>query len=519
MADEARSTGGIQRFLDRVERAGNRLPDPVTLFALLILAVIAASVIAAALGVAVPHPGTGDVVAARNLLAPDMVQRLLVEMPATFTGFAPLGYVLVVMLGVGVAERTGLLGAALRALVSGVPAQLLTAAVVFAGVMSSLAVDAGYVVLIPLAAAIFAGAGRHPVAGLAAGFAGVAGGFSANLILTPLDPLLAGLTQEAARLVVTGYTVDVTANYYLMVALVPLFVLVGTWITERLVEPRLGAWSPPAGAAASAMAGAAPGGVAPAGGARPGEERRALQAAYVSVLLIAAAVAALAWAPGFPLRGADGSFQPLMRSLVAIMFLAFLAAGLVFGIAMRTIRNDRDAVAMMTASMAEMGAYVVLAFFAAHFIALFNWSNLGIITAVSGAEALKGLGFTGMPLLVSLIVLVAGLNLLVGSASAKWAFLAPIFVPMLMLLGTSPEAVQAAYRVGDSATNMITPLLPYFPLILVVGQRYDARFGIGSLVAVMLPYAAGFGIASTVLFAGWLALGLPLGPGVDAVLP
>lgn len=499
-------SGIVARFLDRIERAGNHLPDPVTLFALMIALVVLASVIASAAGTAVPHPATGDVVEARNLLAPEMIQRLLVEMPQTFAGFAPLGYVLLVMLGVGVAERTGFLAAALRGLVAGVPPQMITASLVFAGIMSSLAVDAGYVVLIPLGAAIFAGAGRHPVAGLAAGFAGVAGGFSANLVLTPLDPLLAGLTQEAARLVADTYTVDVTANYYLMIALVPAFVLAGTWVTERLIEPRLPAWETSADADAS---GAAP---APA----RAEEKRALQAAYLSLLGVAAAVAALAWAPGYPLRGPDGSFVPLMRSLVAIMFIAFLVAGLVYGLAIRAIRSDKDAVAMMSGAMADLGAYIVLAFFAAHFIALFGWSNLGIITAVTGAEGLKGLGITGAPLMVGLIVLAAAINLLVGSASAKWAFLAPIFVPMLMLLGTSPEATQAAYRIGDSATNMITPLLPYFPLILVVGQRYDRTFGIGSLVATMLPYSIAFGVVSTALFAAWIALGLPLGPGVPS---
>lgn len=505
MAKGERQPGTVTQFLDGIERAGNRLPDPVTLFALMILLVIIASVAASAIGIAVPHPGTGDVVEAKNLLAPEMIRRLLVEMPQTFTSFAPLGYVLLVMLGVGVAERTGFLAAALRGLVAGVPPQMITASLVFAGIMSSLAVDAGYVVLIPLGAAIFAGAGRHPVAGLAAGFAGVSGGFSANLVLTPLDPLLAGLTQEAARLVTAGYTVDITANYYLMLALVPLFVTAGTWVTERFVEPRLPAWTPE-------LAGGVPQGVDMA----RVEEKRALQAAWLTLLAVATAVAALAWAPGFVLRGDDGSFAPLMRALVAIMFIAFLLAGIAYGIAIRAIRSDKDAVAMMSGAMSDLGAYIVLAFFAAHFIALFGWSNLGIITAVSGAEGLTSLGFTGAPLLVALIFLAASINLLVGSASAKWAFLAPIFVPMLMLLGTSPEATQAAYRIGDSATNMITPLLPYFPLILIVGQRYDRSFGIGSLVAVMLPYSIAFGLASTALFAAWVGFGLPLGPGVGA---
>ena len=494
------------RALDWVERTGNALPDPVTLFALMIVLVVIASVVAAAFGVAVPHPGTGDVVAAQSLLAPDQIRRLFVEMPTTFTSFAPLGYVLLVMLGVGVAEKTGFLTVSLRGLVSGVPPRLITAALVFAGVMSSLAADAGYVVLIPLGAAIFMGAGRHPVAGLAAAFAGVAGGFSANILLTPLDPLLAGITQEAARLVAADYVVDVTANYYLMIALVPVFVAVGTWVTDKVVEPRLAAWTPPP----PPLAAAPDADISPL-------ERRGIQAALGALVLCILAVAALAWAPGFPLRGDDGSFLPLMRSLVTIMFLVFLVVGITFGVATRVITSDKDVVRMMADAMSDLGVYIVLAFIAAHFIALFNWSNLGIITAVSGADALRALGIDGAPLLAALIMLAAGINILVGSASAKWAFLAPIFVPMLMLLGLSPEATQAAYRIGDSSTNMITPLLPYFPLILIVGKRYDPDFGIGTLVATMLPFAVAYGLASTAVFVGWMLVGLPLGPGISGV--
>ncbi|GAB5503024.1 AbgT family transporter [Pyruvatibacter sp.] len=494
----------LTRFLDGVERTGNALPDPVTLFALMIVLVVIASVIAAAAGVAVPHPGTGDVVEAKSLLAADQIQRLLVEMPKTFTNFAPLGYVLLVMLGVGVAEKTGFLTVALRSLVSGVSPRLITAALVFAGIMSSLAADAGYVVLIPLGAAIFMGAGRHPVAGLAAGFAGVAGGFSSNLILTPLDPLLAGITQEAARLVVADYVVEVTANYYLMLGLVPLFVIVGTWVTDKIVEPRLPKWEPTETPVPSVD------------GDVSAVERRGIQAALLSVVVLAAGVAALAWEPGFPLRGEDGSFLPLMRSLVSLMFIAFLVAGIAYGVTTRVIASDKDVVRMMADAMSDLGVYIVLAFIAAHFIAMFSWSNLGIISAVVGADTLRSIGFEGSPLLVSLILLAATINILVGSASAKWAFLAPIFVPMLMLLGLSPEATQAAYRIGDSSTNMITPLLPYFPLILIVGKRYDPNFGIGTLVATMLPFAIAFGVASTVFFVGWLALGLPLGPGISS---
>ncbi|MCP5432821.1 MAG: AbgT family transporter [Alphaproteobacteria bacterium] len=490
----------FDRTLDWIERAGNRLPDPVTLFVFLIVAVVVASVAAAAFGLSAVHPVSGEAIAAKSVLAGDLVQRLLTEMPKTFAGFPPLGYVLLAMLGVGVAEKSGFLVVALRALVSGVPRYLLTAAVVFAGVMSSLAVDAGYVVLIPLGAAIFLGAGRHPIAGLAAAFAGVSGGFSANLVLTPLDALLAGLTEAAAKLVHADATFAVSANYFLMVAFVPVFVAVGTWVTEVLVEPRL---KP---VAATATQDAAIASLTPA-------ERRGLLVAGLVLLLFAGLVVALCLGPDAALRDAQGTLDPLVHSLVALMFLAFLGMGLGYGITTGTVRSDRDAVGMMGGAMADLASYIVLAFFAAHFLALFSWSNLGIITAIGGARSIEATGLSGTALLLALIVLTMSVNILIGSASAKWSFFAPIFVPMLMLVGIDPAATQAAYRVGDSATNMVTPLLPYFPLILIVGRRYDPSFGIGSLVATMLPYSLFFTLSTSFLFLVWYWLGIPFGPG------
>jgi len=490
------------RWLDRVERAGNALPDPVTLFFILIGIVMLVSWIASAAGVSAVHPGTDETIAVDNLFSAENIRRLFVEMPETFASFPPLGLVLVVMLGIGVADKTGLISAALSAFVRSVPDVLLTAALVFAGIMSSLAVDAGYVVVIPLGAVLFYGAGRHPLAGLAAAFAGVSAGFSANLSLTSLDPLLAGFTQPAAQLIDPSYTVDATANYYLMIALVPVFMAAGVWVTERLVEPRLGSYEAPDDLDADA-----PHDLSDA-------ERRGLRIAGLVFAVTALGVALLVVPEGAPLRGDEGGLNPFYRSIVALMVVLFFLPGLAFGLATGAITSDKDVAKMMADTMADMGAYIVLAFAAAHFIAMFSWSNLGSVLAISGANGLEAIGFTGLPLLVSFILVSSLINIFVGSASAKWAILAPIFVPMLMLLGYAPETTQAAYRIGDAFTNILTPLLPYFPLVIIFAQRYDEDSGIGSIIALMLPYAVAFGIVSILTLVLWIAFGLPLGPGV-----
>jgi aminobenzoyl-glutamate transport protein len=504
MTETVEQQGWLKRALDAVERAGNRLPDPVTLFIISIAILIILSSLMAASGVGALNPADGKPIAAVDLMHPDQVRRLFTELPQIFTGFPPLGIVLIMMIGVGVAERAGLFSAALGGLVKAVPPQLLTLTIVFAGCQASIASDAGYVVLIPLAGAVFAASGRHPIAGISAAFAGVAGGFTANLSITTLDGLLSGLTQAAAQLIDKSYEVEITANWFIMMALVPVITVVGTLVCELVVEPRLNAgpaWINPAPARED-----------PDRGTR---ERRGLLWALVALIVYACFIAYLAWAPGSALRDpADGSFTPLLRGLIGILFLGFLTMGLAFGIGAGTIRNDRDAVRMASQGMAEMSSYLVLAFFAAVFVTLFAWSNLGALMAISGAEFLKSIGAGGLPLLLMVIVIAMGTDLLVGSASAKWAILGPVLVPMLMLLGVSPEATQAAYRLGDSTTNMITPFMTYFPLILIMAQKYRPDFGIGSMIALMLPYTIAVFLASTTLFTVWYMLDLPFGPGV-----
>jgi aminobenzoyl-glutamate transport protein len=506
-ADPRRVGGFFTRksiqFLDAFERVGNRLPDPITLFVILIALVMVASWLAARAQVGAVHPGTGEAIAPVNLFSGELVQRIFTQMPQTFATFPPLGLTLVVMIGIGVAERSGMIETALRLFVRSVPRGAISASVVFAGMMSSLAVDAGYVVLIPLGAVIFHSVGRHPIAGLAAAFAGVSGGFSANLLLTAIDPLLMGFTLPAAQILDPAYELLPTANWYLMAALVPVFTVAGMLVTDRILEPRLGPYRGEA-PAADGESGTTP------------EQRRGLVAAGIVALLALVGAALLVVPAGAPLR-ADGEYlvqriNPFLNSIVALMFFLFLLPGLAYGIVTGSIRSDRDVTRMMSETLGTLGAYIVLAFVAAHLVTFFNWSNLGVITAISGAGFLQNVGFTGAPLIISFVVLSSILNLFIGSASAKWAIMAPIFVPMLMLLGYSPELTQAAYRIGDSYTNILTPLMPYFPLVIVFAQKYDPEVGIGTILSAMLPYSVVFGIAGIAMLALWLTFGIPLGP-------
>ncbi|GAB5559503.1 MAG: AbgT family transporter [Synoicihabitans sp.] len=497
----------LTRALSTVERVGNALPEPATLFAILAVGTLLLSGIAQAIGLAVAHPATGESIPAVSLLNLAGFQRIISEMVHVFVNFHPLGVVIVCLLGIAVAERTGLIGACVRALVLMTPRKLITPMVVFAGITSNVGADVGYVVLIPLVATIFHAVGRHPIAGLAACFAGVSGGFSANLLISAIDVILAGLTTEAAKLAQVlpeDYVVSGLANYYFLFVSTFVVMFVGTWVTHRIIEPRLGEYT----------GNVKPEALDPLSAA----EKRGLWFTAVfflvsTVILVAGVVPANGFLrnPAYP--------DMLMRSLpftylVPFLFALGFGSGLAYGFGAKTVHSDRDIVGAMNDAMGTLGAYIVLAFFASQFIAFFNWTNLGLIFAVKGAGALQAMGLDEWPvvMMVGLIILAAIINLLVGSASAKWALIAPIFVPMFMLLGFSPELVQAAYRVGDSVTNIITPLMAYFPLIITFARKYDPEIGIGTIIANMLPYSIGFMIAWTLLMAIWIKVGLPLGP-------
>ncbi len=511
-ADSQPDLSRTQGILAWIERGGNRLPDPVVIFLYGIIAMITISLLAAATGTFALHPtqvdaaGNALVIQAESLLSADNIRRLLVEMPKTFTSFHPLGYVLVVMLGAGVAERAGLLGSAMSAAVRNVPKLLLTPAVALVGMLGNLAADAAYVVLIPLAGVIFAAAKRHPVAGIAAAFAGVSGGFSANLLPGQLDALLFGITESAAETILPTWDANVAGNAWFIVAMTVVFLPVIWYITDRVIEPRL---TPMTDAQDAEVAEQSAEGLTM-------DERRGLKMAGLAVLGVVAVWVFLCVGPGTPLidesAPPESRFNPLFQSLVAGFLVIFLAAGWAYGAAAGTVKNHRDLVAMMRDAMGDMAYYLVLSFAAAHFVAMFNWSNLGLIFAIHGADVLESSGLPDVALMATIILFAAVLNLFIGSASAKWALLAPVLVPMLMLLGLSPEMSTAAYRVGDSATNIITPLMPYFPLVLVFAQRWQKDFGLGSLVATMLPYSLFLLLAGLLLTVIWVFLGLPLGP-------
>lgn len=487
------------RFLDMIESGGNKLPDPLTLFFSLSVIILFFSFLLSFIGLEVISPSDGSTIKVINLLSADGVKRVLSEMVRNFANFPPFAVVLVCMLGIGVAEKSGLISAALKKIVTFVPSSLLPATLVFAGIMSNVASDAGYIVLTPLGAVLFAAFGRHPLAGLTAAFAGVSGGFSANLFLSTLDPLLGGLSTKAAQLLDPSYEVLPTANYYFMVVSTFVITIVGTFVTVKIVEPRLGVWSG-SGEKEDNLKSISD------------NEKSALHWALGFVVLFLSILAFATIPEKALLRNEAGELKPLFDSIVPLIMLFFLGSGLIFGLRAGTIKSDKDIAKMMSETMSGMGPYVVLSFICAQFVAFFSWSNIGMVVAIKGAGLLKTVGLTGIPLLVSFILVTAFLNLFMGSASAKWAIMAPVFIPMFMMLGYSPEIVQNCYRVGDSVTNIISPLLPYFPIILAFAKKYKPDLGVGTLVSLMIPYSLAFLICWTLVFMVWFFLGLPIGP-------
>ena len=502
--------------LNWIERSGNKLPDPVFIFVWCIFTVIIISVIASFFGYSAFHPSlldeTGNkmIIHAESLLSASNIQRLLVDMPSTFTDFHPLGYVLVVMLGAGVAERSGLFATAMSASMSKAPKFLLTPAVALIGMIGNLAADAAYVVLIPLAGVVFAAANRHPIAGIAAAFAGVSGGFSANLIPGQLEPLLFGITEAAAESLDPSWNANMVGNWYFISGMTLVFLPVIWFVTDRIIEPRLNMHMPSDGKSQTA------GIVKSPESELTQNEIRGLRYSGLALLGVVFLWILLCVLPGTPLINESeqgiSRFNPLLQSLVAGFFILFLAVGWAYGHGAGSIKDHRDVVKMMSESMSDLAYYLVLAFTAAHFVAMFNWSNLGLIFAINGASFLETSNLPDSILLSLIILFGAIINLFIGSASAKWALLAPVLVPMLMLLGISPEMSTAAYRVGDGATNIITPLMPYFPLILIFCQRWQKEFGIGSLAATMLPFSIALLLSGLVMTALWVIFSLPLGP-------
>ncbi|MCL5254633.1 MAG: AbgT family transporter [Gammaproteobacteria bacterium] len=504
--------GLLNRLLNKIEVIGNKLPDPAVMFAGLLVIVWVLSLIFAQFNYSEIDPRTGSEIVVNNLLAPGALANFLATMVTTFTSFAPLGVVLVAMLGIGVAERSGFINVGIKLLLNNTAKFLLTPILILVAIVSHTAVDAGYVLVIPLGGIIFYAAGRHPLAGIAAAFAGVSGGFSANFVPSAIDPMLQGITQEAARLYDSTILLNPLNNWYFTAASSIVVVLVGWYLTDKIIEPRLKGTQidgdpeeMPKIEEVSA------------------QDRKAFGWGGLTMIAGIAALVAATWPETSALRSPDGEIAafdaPLMQSIVPIIFLLFWVPGIVHGFIAGTFKESKDVIMAMSKTMETMAYYLVMAFFCALFIKAFGDSNLGILLAMKGANFLQAMAVPGPVTLVGIIMLVAIINLFVGSASAKWLLISPIFVPMLMQLGISPDLTQAAYRVGDSVSNIITPLLPYFPLVVVYCQRYVKSTGIGTLVSMMLPYSVALGVIWTIFLLLYWMIGIPLGVQANYIYP
>lgn len=518
MSTEVAPNSLFNRLLNSIEKAGNKLPDPAILFFYLMVIVWILSAILAPIDFGEVHPRTGDPLNVNNLLTGAALANFLATMVGTFTGFAPLGIVLVAMLGVGVAENSGWIDAGLKKLLNSTPKMLITPMLILIGIVSHTAADAGYVLVIPLGGVIFYAAGRHPLAGIAAAFAGVSGGFSANFIPSAIDPLIMSFTLEAAQILDPEINLNPLNNFYFTAISSLLIITVGWYVTDKIVEPRL---------TNTEIDGDEDG--MPHMEDVTEKESRAFWMGLGAMIL--GIIGLIVWAipadsalrgPGMidPNELSLTSFNaPLMQAIVPLIFVLLLIPGVVYGFASGKYKKSKDMIDNMSKSMQSMGYYIVMAFFCALFIDAFATSNIGLLVALKGANFLQSLALPGQITIVGIIILSASVNLLVGSASAKWALIAPIFVPMLMQLGISPDLTQAAYRVGDSVSNIITPLLPYFPLVVVFCQRYVKNTGIGTLISMMLPYSIIFGITWTIFLLLYWWIGIPLSFEANYVYP
>ncbi|QTL35179.1 AbgT family transporter [Pseudoalteromonas viridis] len=502
----------VMRFLNNIERVGNKLPDPAMIFLGAMLLIWLLSWMLSGVSFDAIDPRTGEAIVVHNLLSGDSLAGFLASMVKTFTGFAPLGVVLVAMLGVGVAEHSGYINAGLKLMLKRTPQALLTPSIILIAIVSHTATDAGYVLVIPLAGVIFYAMGRHPLAGIAAAFAGVSGGFSANFIPSGIDPLLQSFTQSAAQIIDPEISVNPLNNWFFTSASSVFIILLGWYITDKIIEPRL---------ASTKVDGDTDD--LPEFNEVTSKERSAFYAASAVMLAGIGLLVYAAIGEDSALRSESGALTdfsaPLMQSIVPLIFLLFWIPGAVFGFMVGTFKSSKDMIDAMSKSMNSMSYYIVMAFFCALFIAAFSKSNLGALLAIEGAEVLKAMALPSSVTVIGIIFLTAFVNLFVGSSSAKWALLGPIFVPMLMQLGISPDLSQAAYRVGDSSSNIITPLMPYFPLVVVYCQKYVKDTGIGTLLALMLPYSIAFLIGWSLFLLAYWGLSIPLGLQSSYIYP
>ncbi len=502
--DNDNKKGVLAKILDMVERGGNKLPDPAILFFILMIVIWVVSALLSNVSFSEIDPRSGNPIVVKNLLTGSALASFLAGMVTVFTSFAPLGIVLVAMLGVGVAERSGYINAGLKSLLSVTPKTLLTPMLVLVALISHTATDAGYVLVIPLGGVIFYAAGRHPLAGIAAAFAGVSGGFSANFIPSGIDPLLQGFTQSAAQIVDPNIQVNPLNNWFFTSASSVLIILLGWFLTDKVVEPRL---------QKTTLDGDMED--LPSMDKLNARDKKAFWVSNLVMILFLIGLFFWAYPENSALRAEDGeitSFSaPLMQSIVPLIFIIFFIPGTIYGLMSGTFKTSKDIITSMSKSMSGMSYYIVMAFFCALFIDAFGKSNLGALMALKGADFLRELNLPGQVTIVGIIILSSFVNIFIGSSSAKWALIAPIMVPMLMQLNISPDLTQASYRVGDSVSNIITPLMPYFPLVVVFCQKYVKKTGIGTLVSMMIPYTIVFAVFWTIFLLIYWALGIPLG--------
>ncbi|PSL50431.1 aminobenzoyl-glutamate transport protein [Salsuginibacillus halophilus] len=500
--------GFFNKFLDIVERGGNKLPHPFMLFVYLALIIIGLSFVFNMLGMSYEDPQSGETVAVQNMISGDGLRYMISSMLDNFTGFAPLGLVLAMMFGIGLAQKVGLIETFMKKTILNAPQRFVTFAIIFTGVVGNLASDAAFVIVPPLAAMVFYALGRHPLAGMAAGFAGVGAGFTANVIIAGTDALLSGISSEVIAPIDETAQVTPVDNYFFMIPSVLMLMVVGVFVTEKIVEPRLGKYDPSKGdedIQNQEMEEITP------------EKNRGLRNAAIAGALYLIGVSLLIVPENGVLRGEDGAVvdSPFFSDIVPLILFFFITVAVVYGVTVKAITATKDIPEYMAGAMKDMSGYIVLIFAASQFIAYFDWTNIGGLIAVGGADALESMDFTGLPVIVGFVALAAVLNMFIFSGSAQWALMAPIFIPMFYYINYDPAFVQLAYRIADSSTNIITPLNPYVPMVLAFMKRYDNSAGFGSLFAIMLPYALLFLSIWTVMLIIWSLLGLPIGPGVD----
>jgi aminobenzoyl-glutamate transport protein len=556
MAANARPAGGeapveddsgsfMQRMLDGIERMGNKVPHPVLMFLYLIIFVIVLSQILVWLDVSVTEfiaePVPIEVqesyyedttqtqlavdpdadayedpafeiaertISIESMLTIDGIRFIFTSFVTNFQNFGVVGVTFIAMMGAGAAEGAGLMGALIRKLVASAPKALISFLIILVGALSSVASDAGYLILIPLAAAAFLALGRHPIAGMAAGFAGVAATFAVNVIPQPIDAMMTEVANEAIALA-GGDPITVVANYYFSVVSLFVLCIVATFITERMIEPRLGAYDP------------AEGGEGAEGEVLSEEQRaaeaRGLRYALFGSLAVLAIVLVATIPSGAPLRDPDSGAiigtTPFMDSLLFIIALFFLVAGVCYGIGAGTVKSANDVIGFITKTFNSLGGLIFMLLMIAQFIAYFNYTNMPQVVAIAMADLLERADIAALPLLIGFVIVIILLDFIIPGVIPKWAIFAPVFIPIFIRLDVAPQTVLAAYRIGDSPVNTLTPLMVYLPFIVTVAQRYRRDAGIGTVISLMLPYAAIMAVAWTILFAIWFLLGIPLGPG------